>query len=303
MNRKDPRYDSALEHYRAGRLNEALAAFREILRADLGHAEALAGLCQVLETLGRPEEAVPYLDRALETGTEPDCPTELDAAWWCFQLGQVDEALAIYQRAAISGSAEAAHIAIAVIVPGSSTCDNQAILDARRTWAERYLPAARTPAIKQPPQSRKKKLRVGYVSSFFQCDNWMKPMWGLINQHDRRSFQVHLFSDAPADQIKSGYTLHPQDCFCDIGRLRNDEVADLIVEAGIDVLVDLNGYSQKERLPIFALRPAPVIVGLFSMYATTGMTCFDYLIGDHVVIPPEEGGSTASGSSACRAAI
>jgi predicted O-linked N-acetylglucosamine transferase (SPINDLY family) len=41
-------------------------------------------------------------------------------------------------------------------------------------------------------------------------------------------------------------------------------------------------------LPLFALRPAPVIVGWFNMFATTGMPCYDYLIGDSEVIPPEE---------------
>jgi predicted O-linked N-acetylglucosamine transferase (SPINDLY family) len=42
------------------------------------------------------------------------------------------------------------------------------------------------------------------------------------------------------------------------------------------------------RLPLFTLRPAPVVVGWFNMYATTGIPSYDYLIGDDVVIPPEE---------------
>jgi predicted O-linked N-acetylglucosamine transferase (SPINDLY family) len=54
------------------------------------------------------------------------------------------------------------------------------------------------------------------------------------------------------------------------------------------VLVDLNGYSTMRRLPLFSLRPAPVIAGWFNMYATTGISSYDYLIGDDAVIPPEE---------------
>jgi predicted O-linked N-acetylglucosamine transferase (SPINDLY family) len=42
------------------------------------------------------------------------------------------------------------------------------------------------------------------------------------------------------------------------------------------------------RLPLFALRPAPIAIGWFNMYATTGMSGFDYLIGDKQVIPAEE---------------
>ncbi len=288
VNREDRRYESGVEHQRAGRTDEALAAFQQVLHADPWHAEALSGLCQVLEALGRSEEAVPFLDRALGTGTEPACQTELDAAWRCFQLGQVDEALAIYRKAAASRFPEAARAAIAVIIPGSPKSDNQAVLDARRTWAEKYLPAARPVRSRRRSELGGERLRVGYVSSFLQYDNWMKPVWGLINQHDRSSFQIHLFSDAPADQIKNGYRRQPEDCFHDISGLGNDAVAKLIEQAGIDVLVDLNGYSRIERLPIFALRPAPVIVGWFNMFATSGMSGFDYLIGDQVVIPAEE---------------
>src|SRR5208283_4466336 len=34
------------------------------------------------------------------------------------------------------------------------------------------------------------KLRIGYLSSFFQRRNWMKPVWGAINHHDRESFEI-----------------------------------------------------------------------------------------------------------------
>lgn len=262
--------------------------FREVLFADPWHAEALTGLCQALESLGRSDEAVPFLDRALGTGSEPPDQTELDAAWQCFTLGQIDEALAIYKRATTGALAEAAHAAISVIIPGSPRADNLAILKARRTWADRYLPVPRPACFRPGSQSSGPQLRIGYVSSFLQYENWMKPVWGLINQHDRSSFQIHLFSDAPLEDIGDGFRRHPDDCFHDISGLENDAVAEMIEQAEIDLLVDLNGYSRKERLPIFALRPAPIIVGWFNLYATTGISAFNYLIGDYVVIPTEE---------------
>ena len=47
----------------------------------------------------------------------------------------------------------------------------------------------------------------------------------------------------------------------------------------------LNGYSNMRRLPLFASRLAPVTVAWFNMYATSGMTGFDHLIGDEQVVP------------------
>ena len=284
----DPRFESAVEHQREGRLDQALAAYQEVLRAEPAHGEALAGLCQVLQELERSEEAVPFLDRALGFGIESDSQVQFDAAWRRFQLGQVDEAVALFQQATDGRHPEPACASIAVIIPGSPQSDNQAILDARRTWAERYVHPVGPTGFKQRVESRGSPLRLGYISSFFQDHNWMKPVWGLIHQHDRRDFQIHLFSDAPAQQIQHGYRQRPEDRFYDISGFSNQLVADRMEQAGIDVLVDLNGYSQAHRLSLLALRPAPVIVEWFNMYATTGMSCVDYLIGDDVVIPPEE---------------
>ncbi len=206
-----------------------------------------------------------------------------------FQLGQVEEALDRFRQAAAGGDPALPQAAIAVIIPGSPASDNQAILDARRTWAERQLPPRRTTEHwSHRAKTADRPLRVGYVSSFFQDHNWMKPVWGLINHHDRERFEVHLFSDAPASRIQHGYRAYPQDRFHDTTRLSNEALAERIEQAEIDLLVDLNGYSTMQRLPLFTLRPARVIVGWFNMYATTGIPSYDYLIGDDVVVPPEE---------------
>lgn len=51
----------------------------------------------------------------------------------------------------------------------------------------------------------------------------------------------------------------------------------------MDVLVDLNGFSRRDRLPLFLVKPAPVVVAWFNILGTTGMSCFDSLIGDEWV--------------------
>jgi len=73
-----------------------------------------------------------------------------------------------------------------------------------------------------------------------------------------------------------------------LSKLSNEDVANLITRLNIDILVDLNGYSYPQRFPVFVRRPAPLIVGWFNLYATTGFSCFDYLIGDDCVIPQNE---------------
>jgi protein O-GlcNAc transferase len=202
-----------------------------------------------------------------------------------FELGQVDEAMAEFERADTGGRSDVSRAMMAVIVPGSPAADNRHILELRRAWAERVFP--QQPYVRTV-RTGEGKLRIGYISSFFHRPNWMKPVWALIHHHDREKFAVHLFSDVAEAEIGPEYHRHPADVFHDISALANAAAADRIEQCGLDLLVDLNGYSNLRRLPLFTLRPAPVIAGWFNMYATTGMPCYDYLVGDAVVIPPEE---------------
>ena len=207
-----------------------------------------------------------------------------------YEMGQVSQAYEEFKACANrrEDRSSLARAMLAVIVPGAPQADNQAVLEIRQAWTSDLetaeLPSRTAPLI----QSATNKVKIGYVSSFFATDNWMKPVWGLINQHNRQQFDICLFSDAPRSAIRHGYHSNEADRFFDTTRLSNQALADLIRSTGIQILVDLNGYSNMNRLPMYLLRPAPVIIGWFNMYATTGMSCFDFLIGDHEVIPPEE---------------
>jgi predicted O-linked N-acetylglucosamine transferase (SPINDLY family) len=204
-----------------------------------------------------------------------------------FQTGQVDEALAEFAVAAEAGSGDISRAMAAVIVPGSPTATHATILAVRQDWARTEFAAARDDR-PQNAMVRSPKLRIGYLSSFFHRRNWMKPVWGVIHGHDRAGFEIHLFSDGPGQAIGEEYRRSAGDVFHDISGLSNEAAATAIEQAGVDVLVDLNGYSAMARLPLVAARPAPVVMGWFNLYATSGMEAYDWLVGDAVTIPEEE---------------
>ena len=268
-----------------GELSEALAAYREAIRIAPDRTEGWWGLSCALRTQGDFAEAVPVLQRLVELNPA-------DEHGWhnlgvsLHELGRTDEAIdALTRSVRLEGSIAGMSVgSIATIIPGSPRADNAAVLAARRLWAS-GLPATPAPP---PPGVPDRPVRLGYVSSFFKDRNWMKPVWGVVNRHDRDRFEVHLFSEGPADTIRHGYRPDPRDRFHDFRGKSNAELAGLVRAAGIDVLVDLNGYSRMLRLPPFAERPAPVQVGWFNLYATSGVPGLDYLLGDADVIPPEE---------------
>ncbi len=274
-----------------GKLDEAIAAYGRVLALDADSPAAWYGLGHAELDAGRHAAAVRSIGRFLEI--EPDDGSaRYDLGKALHDLGRVPQAMAELRRAEALGprdvSAAARHT-MAVVAPGDPDSDNRAVLALRREAAPAGTSAAPAGA-SAAPASRiaNKPLRIGYVSSFFDRRNWMKPVWGLINRHDRARFEIHLFSDNPPARIDAGYRAHADDQIHYIGDASNEAVSRTIADNGIDLLIDLNGYSRADRLPLFAHRPAPVIAGWFNMYATTGMDQFDYLIGDRHVIPPDE---------------
>ena len=277
----------SLQHI--GSLEQAKIAYQKALELDSHSFRAWYSMGCVESAAGEYANAIENFQYALRI--EPKNPRALhNCGQGFFKLGQAEVALGYFRNAIRYGEEELPRTSIAVMIPGCSSVDNQLILDERKSWAQRFGEGnlVNKQAYPDKPTPRKKHVRIGYVSSFFQDANWMKPVWGVINHHDRKRFRIYLFSDAKDSQIKDGYNKHPTDCFYDISKYSNKSAAKLISENEIDILVDLNGYSKVARLPLFAFRPAPIILGWFNMYATTGMSCFDYLVGDHQVIPADE---------------
>src|SRR5262249_41504706 len=154
-----------------------------------------------------------------------------------------------------SALAQSARAAIACIIPGASSADNAAVLLARREWAREEAKALGLAGrVRPPPNAPAGKLRIGYVSAFFGDRNWMKPVWAAINHHDRARFEIHFFHDVKPPSAESGYRDHAPDIVHDVRTATNEGLAGYIARCGIDILVDLNGYSHPSRLDLFMRR-------------------------------------------------
>jgi predicted O-linked N-acetylglucosamine transferase (SPINDLY family) len=74
----------------------------------------------------------------------------------------------------------------------------------------------------------------------------------------------------------------------EIATLSDEQLVDLVRTDKIDVLVDLSGHTDLERLAAFAWRPAPVQFSWLGYVATTGMQSIDYIFTDKYFTPDQE---------------
>lgn len=132
------------------------------------------------------------------------------------------------------------------------------------------------------------KIRVGYYSADFRNHPVAQLIVELLELHDRDNFEWYGLYVGP--EVHDPLRVRVEaalDHFLDVRERSDREIAQLSRDLGIDIAVDLMGFTQDSRLGCFAYRCAPVQVSYLGYPGTTGATYMDYVVADRVVIPPE----------------
>lgn len=145
------------------------------------------------------------------------------------------------------------------------------------------------PGVAKKRSALRNKLRIGYVSSDLREHAVGFAMADVLETHDRNAFEITAYYcgiDRP-DGIQSRARQNV-DHWTDISRLDDEAAARRIHDDGIDILVDLNGYTKDARSRVFSYRPAPVTVNWFGYPGTMGSSHHHYIIADPIIIPEED---------------
>ena len=133
---------------------------------------------------------------------------------------------------------------------------------------------------------RPARLKIGYVSSDLREHAVGFGLAEAMELHDRSRFEIHAYycgiarEDGTRTRIRAAV-----DRWTDITTLSDDDAAARISSDGIDVLVDVNGYTRDARTAIFARRPAPVAANWFGFPGSMGTPYHHYLIADGHLVP------------------
>ena len=307
-------------YLKLGRLDEAALAYREALRLRPAFPLALSNLGLALAQVGRLDDAVTLYCHAITADPAwPDAYHNL--ANTLNEQGHTARALEAYRQAVIL-KPDFAEALAALVHLQRHACDwdglaanEQALLDlvrhggariaplilmslagaglddqlvAARRWAEPLtvpVPARLPP----PPRRQEGRLRLGYLSADFHAHATAYLTAELFEVHDRSRFELFGYSFGPDDgsptrrRLEEGF-----DHFVDLRALGHAEAAARIRADGIDILVDLKGYTQNARSRILAYRPAPLQINWLGYPGTMGAEFIDAILVDAMVAPPED---------------
>lgn len=166
------------------------------------------------------------------------------------------------------------------------------LLSVSNQFARHSVPASVLDARERIPyvKDASRRIRLGYLSGDFRRHPVGFIIPEVIERHDRSRFEVFAYSarSAGADDPIRPRLSRAFDHFKDVERLSMRDLRDEIRADGIDVLIDLSGWTAYGRPEAFALRCAPVQVNWLGYPGSIGHPALaDYLLGDPIVTPLE----------------
>lgn len=294
--RLNPDFTGAWDHLgmvlqRLGRPAEAESAFRRWSELAPGSADAFHALGLELQRQSRLDEAFAAFQRAVQL--RPDFLPAMASALWLAQRMCDWPEVAKHEAVVLRRAAEEPHAVSPFQLMSLPGVTRAALLDHARALSA-------TIASSEPMRhdagrfNDRSRLRIGYLSSDFHGHPVAYLVAEIFELHDRERFEVLLFSYGPDDgsamrrRLESGC-----DRFVDVASLSDDAAAESIRDAGIQILVDLKGYTADDRPGIAARCPAPIQVNWLGFPGTMGAKWIDYLIADPIIVPPDHDGDYA----------
>ena len=124
------------------------------------------------------------------------------------------------------------------------------------------------------------KIRVGFVSADFHFHAAINWSWSLLTRLDKNIFDVCLYSSDKKSDVVTEHLRTAAGTWRDVKNFSDEQVAELIRADEIDILFDLSGHTNGNRLRAAAYRPASVQVSGIGYMNSTGLDAFDYFLSD-----------------------
>ncbi|HEY1628412.1 MAG TPA: tetratricopeptide repeat protein [Tepidisphaeraceae bacterium] len=268
----------------ARKWEQATAEFEVSLAIDPNNVSTLNNYANLLAELDQPAKATRYYRAALcADSSRIEILSNLGNM--LKSQAKLEQAIACYQQTLeLQPHNAGIHSNLLLTLNCLPKADN-GLLAEHLQWAKRHA-AGEASNIFPNVRSPDRRLRIGYVSPDFRRHSVAYFLEPILAAHDHERFEIFCYSDVVAADDVTQRMRERADQWREIVGLEPQRIAGMIREDRIDILVDLAGHTAFNRLPVFALRPAPVQATYLGYPNTTGLATMDYRITDAQADPP-----------------
>lgn len=277
----------------AAHVGEAVPCYERAIALRPDFADAYHNLANALRRQGLAERALGHARRAI--ALRDDSPSfHNNLGTILADLNEFDAALDCYRNAlALNPEFGESHTCVLFGQSYVSNWSAASHLADARYFGERMATRATPYAYTQWPSlgdgaRPQRPLKVGFVSADFRKHPVGYFLECVLAELDCSRIEPIAFSNSlHADELTA--RIKPRfAAWRHVAETDDAALARLVHEDRIDILIDLSGHTGRNRLPMFAFRPAPVQASWLGYFATTGLAEIDYVIADRHVVPSGE---------------
>ena len=280
-------YNLGIAFKELGKLDEAVASYHNALTINPDYAEAHYNLGIAFSELGRLDEAVASFQEAL--AIKPDYAEAHNNLGMAFiELGRLDEAVASYHKAiAIKPDFAEAHSNLVFFEQYLTDVTLKKLESSHARWEKQFgLPLQKEWRGHDNVPDLERRLRIGFVSPDLGRHPVGYFVIGLFEHRQKNEVEFICYSDRRPDDLTQRL-MGLSDEWTDARGVSDEALSQRIRSDRIDILIDLAGHTAKNRLLVFARKPAPIQVTWAGYVGSTGLLAMDYLIADFRLIPEE----------------
>lgn len=266
------------------RHDQALACFDRVIALSPNHADAYANRGALLQEIKKYADALASYEKAysINPGLDWLFGARLSMKLHTCNWDKIEEQCKTLRKKIGCGE----KVSEPFIVLGALD-DPSAQKRAAEIYVQSKYPAQHGPAPISVP-SRRNKICLAYFSADFHAHATAYLAAELFEKHDKNRFELIAFSFGPDEKDDMRKRIRAAfDRFVDVSAKSDVEVAAMARKMGVDIAVDLKGFTQGARPGIFAARAAPIQVSYLGYPGTMGASYMDYLIADSTLIPAE----------------
>ena len=157
-------------------------------------------------------------------------------------------------------------------------------------WCKKFDNISKPKVISEIKVKKKDKINLGFVSSDFRSHSVGFFLKDVIIKINKNKFNLFAYNNLVLDPL-DGLSKEIKSFFngwTDAYKLKDKDLIDKIRNDNIDILIDLSGYTQGNRINIFKARSAPIQISWLGYCNSLGLENIDYLIADPYLIPENE---------------
>lgn len=268
------------------RWRDAESMFSKVLSLDPSHPQAWNNLGELHLNSGRIARARACFRKALRH--QPDFPDALNNLAALYMQYDAEEGYRTYEKLIKLHPEEAnVHQNLIFAMHYSDRFSREDIFRRTCQWGDIFYNSAKSAqgvSLMPNETGGQKPLRVGFVSADFHQHPGGVFFQALARHHDRSQYSFICYDNSGKRDLITDEIRRQVEGWRCVAGTTDDEFIDLIRSDGVEILIDLSGFTAGHRLSVFARKPAPMQASWLGWFNTTGLKAIDYLIVDPLMV-------------------